>query len=217
VPFAVRLGIALLFPALLAGPADAGDTVTWRCYRNDQFTVLATEKTDSAGDKFIARRSTGAIRPDCAIESRATDRVLGMDDASYYIALRDNLLILDDGTGPDRSVMIHDLGSGKILLGAPYSVAPDQKCQPTEGCQSDDFRIDKEGVAFWRATRAEANARNCPGFARAKANGLAPTIEQKTFFRFATVTLEDLKARRCTTMQGAYGGTYILDGSKRRE
>ena len=217
-PVSVRFGATVsLLMAVLAGSAGASDTVTWRCYHNDQFSVLSTDKTDSVGQKFIVRHSTGALAPDCAVETRPTDRVLGTGDgdAHFYIALRDGTLVLDDGTGPDRGLVIYDLASGKRLLSAPYST--DDRCEPTAGCQSSDFRVDKEGVTFWRATRIKANAQNCPGFAKTRAQGLAPTIEEKTLFRFANVTLESLKTRRCTTLQSEADGSYTLNGAKHRE
>jgi hypothetical protein len=217
-PISVRFGGAtFLLLAFLAGSANASDTVTWRCYHDDQFSVLSTDKNDSVGQKFVVRRSTGALAPDCAVETRQTDRLLGTGDGDshFYIALRDGTLVLDNGTGPDRWLVIYDLASGKRLLSAPYST--DDRCDPTAGCQSDDFRVDKDGVTFWRATRIKVNAQNCPGFAKTKAQGLAPTIVEKTLFKFASVTLESLKTRRCTTLQSEADGSYTLNGVKHGE
>jgi len=209
-------GFASLLSAIFAICAEASDTVTWSCYRNDSFTVLATDKPASVGSSFIVRRSTNSIKPDCAIETRATDRVLGsqIDDALYYISLRNNFLILDEGTGPDRSTAIYELGSGKLLLSAPYPVSADQ-CAPSANSLPDEFRIDDSGVTFWRATREKANAQNCPRLSKIESPGLEPTIEEKTLFRFATGRLEGLKAKRCVSRQAPYNGHYILDGITR--
>src|SRR5260370_9901776 len=199
-------GFASLLSAMFGICAQASKPVTWSCYRNDGFRVLATDKHASVGSNFIVRKSTASIGSDCGIETRATDRVLGIDDALYYISLKNNFLILDEGTGPDRSTAIYELGSGKRILSAPYSVSADQ-CTPSANSLPDDFRIDEPGVTFWRATREKANAQNCPRLSKID----EPTIEEKTLFRFATARLEGLKAKRCVSRQSTYNGHYILN------
>ena len=146
------------------------------------------------------------------VETRATDIGLGQKDAFYYIDLRSNYLVLDSGTGPDRWVVIFDLRSGKTILNAPYSISEEERCAPTSGCTSEEFKVDDSGIIFWRAIKEPATGENCPGFSKIKSSGLDPTIEEKTSFRFATAKLESLKSRRCVSSQDGYQGGYKING-----
>ncbi len=200
--------VALL---LAAAPVQASDTVAWTCYRNDRFTALATDNVDSVGTRFVTRRSTGSIAADCMIETRAGDIVLGenrpgSDDmnAFYYAMLRDNFLVLDDGTGTSRDLVIIDLRTGKKAFSGGYSVvqAPTGNCEPKAQCgQPDEFSYDDTGLIFWRVTREAATAKTCANLARLKAAGkpvgMEPVVEEKSFFTFATSAVSSLNAKRC--------------------
>lgn len=192
--------------------AAASDTVTWLCHHNDKFTVLETPNRDAVGTTFVTRKSAGAIKVDCVVETRPTDVVIGRNDALYYIALKGSYLVLDAGTGPDRWVKIFDLRSGKAILDAPYSISENESCVPTSGCSSDEFKVGDASVIFWRAVKQPATAENCPAFSKIKSSGLDPTIEEKTSFGFATMKPETLKAKRCVPSQAGYQGGYKING-----
>lgn len=196
------LGLGLL-STLWAAPASAhvfAPTVT-SCIRNEVATVISSPKTDDAGMKFQVRRSTPDVKADCALEARASDVVLGTGqmDALYYITLAKTFLILDAGTGPDRGLVIYLVPEGKEVFSGGYSVQG--RCDPTTGCESDEFSIDETGLTFWREIPEKANAKNCPNYAKfMKATGSA-AIEEKSLFRFSTRTVEPLKGRRCVQQQ----------------
>ncbi len=196
------LGLGLL-TGLWAAPARAhvfAPTVT-SCIRNEVVTVISSPKTDDAGLRFQVRRSTQDAKADCALEARASDVVLGTGpmDALYYITLAKTFLILDAGTGPDRGLVIYQVPEGKELFSGGYSVQG--RCDPTTGCESDEFAIDETGLTFWREIPEKAGANNCPGYARlVRATGSA-AIEEKSLFRFSTRAVEPLKGRRCVPQQ----------------
>jgi hypothetical protein len=202
------LAIALF---LAAGPALAAETITWTCYRNAAFTALATENVESVGTRFITRKSTDSIAADCMIETRPSDRVLGenrpgSDDmnAFYYSMLHENFLILDDGTGTSRTLVIFDLATGRKAFSGGYSVVQGttDACEPKSQCGlPDEFAYDEAGLSFWRITGEAATAKTCANYARLKAAGkpvgMEPMVAEKSLFTFATASVSSLQARRC--------------------
>lgn len=198
--FALGLG---LLSALWAAPASAyvsPPTVT-TCIRNDVATVISSGKPGEVGTKFQVRPSTKDMKADCALEDRPSDVVIGNGpmDAFYYIRLAKTFLILDSGTGPDRGLVIYQVPDGKDMFSGGYSVQG--QCDPTSGCESDDFSTDENGLTFWREIAEKPTAKTCPGYAKfMKATGSA-AIEEKSLFRFSTGKIESLKARRCVQQQ----------------
>jgi hypothetical protein len=95
---------ALLLALASPSVAPASDTVSRMCHRNDDFTILENAN-EGVGATFTIRKTTPSFKADCTFEERPTDTVIGQngnDDAFYYIALRGDHLILDEGTSPDR-------------------------------------------------------------------------------------------------------------------
>ena len=189
--------------ALSAAPALANPfpPTVWQCLRNDQITVLANEKTEDVGTRFLVRTSTGDLKADCLVEQRPTDVVIGGgdDSAYYYIALAKTFLILDAGTGPDRGLAIFNLPSAKPVFEGGYSVQGN--CSPTAGCESDEFTIGENGVTFWREVKDKATAKNCKDYAKFMKTTGSAAIEEKSLFRFSTQKIESLKDRRCVQQQ----------------
>ena len=207
-PVALVIGLGLI-----AGPAPARaepaseTTVAWHCYRNAVATVLATEKTDSVGSKLLLRKTTADLKADCAVEQRPSDRVLGEDDpndakgwsAYAVVGLVKNLLILDEGTGPDRTVVIYEVPAGRKLLDVGYSVQ--EGCSPSSGCQSEEFRFDDKELTFWRQLKDKPTPKNCRGYAGFMKTTGAAALEERSVFSFATRKVEGSGTKRCTARQ----------------
>ncbi len=155
------------------------------------------------------RKSTSTLKADCTFEQRASDIVIGGDNAYFYVALRGTYLILDAGTSPDRMVFVFDVRTGKPILEASYGGV---NVDPSDGGMSDDFRYDDSSLTFWRVTRVPPTAQTCPDIRKRVAGGLTPVILEKSIFHFATAKLENLKARRCAPSQGGPGPPYKING-----
>ncbi|MBE7249416.1 MAG: hypothetical protein INR63_31140 [Actinomycetospora chiangmaiensis] len=201
----VVLGLMLsLVPAVGRAQPDPGATIAWHCYRNAVATVLATDKTNSVGTKFLVRASTADPKADCAVEQRPRDSVLGEDGprdetAHIYIGLVGTALIVDDGTGPDRTLVIYEVPTVRKLLETGYSVQGN--CDPTSGCRSEDFSLDDKGLTFWRQIADKPTPKTCPGYAGfMKATGSA-AIEERSVFTFANRTVAGSGKKRCTARQ----------------
>lgn len=203
VSMALRMGLSagLLAISVAGAGANPFPPMVWQCMRNDQVTVLANEKVPDVGTRFLVRKTTGSLKADCEVEQRPSDVVIGgdPDSAYYYISLAGRNLILDEGTGPDRQLAIYDLPSTTPVFTGGYSVQ--DSCNPTTGCESEDFRIDADGLTFWRTLKDKATARNCRDYAKFMKTTGSAVIEEKSFFRFAGHRLESLKDRRCVAAQ----------------
>ena len=208
---AVARSAAIAALALFGAPildAAAAPTVDWSCHANGAFLVVAADKEDEVGQRIIVRRAAAAPKPVCSLDAHKDDMVLGDPapgsddmDAFYYIALEGHALLLDNGSGPGRTLTIFDLKSGKRVLDAPYSLQ-DDNCQPTNGCYSpDEFALTDRGVTFWRATTTAATAKNCTKIKSMQKDGFTPTIEEKSSYDFATGKLTGLKTTRCVPYQ----------------
>lgn len=204
---AVGLSVGLflgLAPIPVQAQPVSEPTVAWHCYRNAKATVLATDKTNSVGTKFLVRAATADLKADCAVESRPNDHVLGDDSAAdetahVYIGLVKAFLIVDDGTGPDRSLVIYEVPAGRRLLKVGYSVQ--QACDPTSGCRSEEFGIDDTGLTFWRQIADKPTPKNCPGYAGFMKTTGSAALEERAVFTFATRTVTGSGKRRCTARQ----------------
>ncbi|MGU3666025.1 hypothetical protein ACLBX9_17725 [Methylobacterium sp. A49B] len=201
----VVLGLTVsLAPAAGRAQPDPGATIAWHCYRNAVATVLATDKMDSAGTRFLVRASTTDPKTDCAVGQRPGDRVLGDDGprdetAHVYVELVRTFLIVDDGTGPDRTLVIYEVPTARKLLEAGYSVQG--RCNPASGCRSEEFSLDGKGLTFWRQVADTPTPKNCPGYAGFMKSTGSAAIEERSIFTFAARTVAGLGKTRCTARQ----------------
>jgi len=96
------------------------------CIAKDQFIVVS-RSGDAPGNDILARpttsRSTGAT---CAfVETPETYRVARAGEAKYVLELKENILILDEGTGPSiRSLVIVDLAARRVVWRSQYIPDP---------------------------------------------------------------------------------------------
>jgi hypothetical protein len=158
-------------------------------------------KHRSVGTKFLVRPATADLTADCTVEQRPTDRILGVDTATEnfahtYIDLVKAFLIVDDGTGPDRGLVIYEVPTGRKLLDDGYSVQ--SSCVPTAGCRSEAFMIDDKGLTVWRTIADKPTPKNCPGYAGFMKTTGAAALEERSVFAFATRKLAGSGQRRCT-------------------
>lgn len=207
-PLAIVIGLGLIAGRGPARAEPASDTtVAWHCYRNAAATVLATEKTESVGSRYWLRRTTADLKADCTVEPRPSDHVLGADDpndakgwsAYSTIALVGSLLLLDEGTSPDRNLVIVEVPAGRKILDIGYSVQ--EGCSPSSGCQSEEFRFDDKELTFWRQLKDKPTPKNCQGYAGFMKTTGSAALEERSVFSFATRKVEASGTKRCTVRQ----------------
>ena len=82
------------------------------CYVFPKYIVVAQEFRDSVGSNIVVRRaqhSDASAKPDCRPDSLAGDFYIRNEFADYYAGLDGHWLILDNGTGPERGVILYDV------------------------------------------------------------------------------------------------------------
>lgn len=100
------------------------------CHANDQFIVIIHDSSEVVGDEIIVRRkSERETKNDCDNDTRPTDfRVARFGEAKYFFSLHKNILILDEGTGPDgRELLIIDMSTGREIWKTVYASDPEVK------------------------------------------------------------------------------------------
>lgn len=172
---AVRCATGALGALLLLGcPMATAAPQPPKCLASPQFQVVYREKAVDVGSDILVQRLDGKPRK-CAFDRKDGDyRVGGPDDANYVLGLSGNVLVLDQGTGPDRTLALYDLDARKVVLSQDYDSEQPVKIEP--------------GKISFRAVTGPANASNCSEFRSFAANGLEAALTQA-----AEVTLPGAK------------------------
>ncbi|MEW6255666.1 MAG: hypothetical protein AB1592_06895 [Pseudomonadota bacterium] len=126
--------------------------------------MVYREKTNAVGSDILVQALNGKARK-CAFDRKEGDyKIGGADDADYVLGLSGTVLVLDQGTGPDRTLALYDLQARKVILNQDYDDSEPVKVEP--------------GQVTFRAVTGPANASNCPEFKSFEANGLGAALTQ---------------------------------------
>ncbi len=150
--------------ALIAGASAALAAPAPKCLKTDNFQVVYREKADSVGSDILVQKLDGKPRK-CAFDRKPGDfKIGGDDDANYVLGAAGDILVIDQGTGPDRTLQLYDLQARKAVLTQDYDDSEPVKIAP--------------GKVTFRAVTGPANASNCPDFKSFEANGLGAALTQ---------------------------------------
>lgn len=179
---------ALVLPLIACtAPASAAEPV--RCLQGEGFQVVYRERADSVGTDIVVRKVTGSGKPACSLKKQPGDAAIGgADDANYVKGLSGRFLVLDQGTGPDRTLSIVDLATRKSVVTTEYD---------------DNAALDiKPGsVSFWAVTGA-GTAANCPAFKEYTSNGLEAALTRQTVVTLPDARSEAKGPTNCIARQG---------------
>lgn len=189
-PFA-RVAVAGAALALgigpLTSPAGAQDEAGVTCTEEAGFTIIARPRKDAPGADIIARK--GDAPAPCVFEPREGDLVLDSpDQALYPIGIRENAILLDAGTGPDRTLEIYDLSTLTRVLTADYD-------------ENDAIERDGHTLGFWMRTDLAPTTVTCPEFKAITEKGLQATVFVRASFNLLDYTLDTSGPRRCVGTQ----------------
>ena len=178
---------------------SSADNANIHCYRNEYASIVSIEKKDEVGYKFLIRKPTTSADTDCSSIQNGSDVVIGDSDAYSYMKLVKSFLLLDSGDSADDALVIYDVPAGKKLIDISYSVP--RSCSPADGCGSNEFIIQKDGIILWTATAEKPAKRNCKNFTDFMSTTGSAAIETKSFFSFKTKKLKILGGKRCAIRQ----------------
>jgi hypothetical protein len=101
-------------------PLDTLVSGRTECYGYPRYFVAARPLEEEVGSDVLVRRlaagARGAPAAGCAFDSIAGDYVVRNHWAEYFEGLRGDLLFLYSGTGPQGSVVVHDIAGRRELI-----------------------------------------------------------------------------------------------------
>lgn len=158
------------------------------CVSNDKYFVIEKNLTDSVGADHLVKYKTNAN------QNLSCEYIVGNGDfeiknewAEYTLALENNFLILDSGTGPDpRGLIIYNLSSRK-------KVYTDEYFQPV--------LIQNNTINYWSPTSQKATNENCPKLNEYTSSGLGAGIDSHVVLDLLTLSKKELEEYRCSPRQ----------------
>lgn len=183
------LGIGCGFAVLLACLSPVQAESSAKCHASTSHFVIEDEASgDFGGQKFLVKAKAGPdAKIPCVYKAAKGDYELDVsEDAYFFLGLQSRFLVLDAGTGPIRSLLIHDLDARKKVFEATTS--------------GEDTQVSEQGVTFWMQT-GEGTAKNCKQFKEYAKEGLGAAIETRATFDFASLELRKSNQTRCVATQ----------------
>jgi len=158
-----------------------------KCVENDKYIIISKDAVDVGSDILIKyKKLPGQIIP-CVYSKGDAD--FELQDAGNVLALENNFLILDEGTGPyPRVLIIFDLLKKKNIYEDSYS---------------GPVTIKDNKINYWSDTSEKATKENCLNFEKYESSGLlsGSAIEAYVTLDLLTLSKIDLGQRRCVPIQ----------------
>lgn len=157
------------------------------CVGNDKYFVIESKLTDSVGANHLTKYKTdGNQNFDCKYVVEKGDFEIRNERAEYTLALENNFLILDSGTGPTpRGFIAYDLNLRKKVYEDSYS-------QP--------INIQNNLVDYWTVTTKPVTEQNCPEFKKWEERGLGSVIDARVSLNLSTLIKKELGEYRCSAV-----------------
>lgn len=158
------------------------------CISNTKYFVIESNLTDSVGANHLVKYKTNENQNfECKYVIEKGDFEIKNEWAEYTLALENNFLILDSGTGPDsRGLIIYDLNLRKKVYEDSYS-------QP--------INIQNNSVDYWTGTTKPVTEQNCPDFKKWEEGGLTSAIDAHVSLNLSTLVKKELGEYRCSPRQ----------------
>lgn len=156
-----------------------------QCFQNDQFLVIAQERSEDVGTDILVREpAKGKIA--CVYAEQPGDYVVNPDgEPLWYEGLMGKYLVMTRSTGPDGNLVIRDLETQDLVL---------------DEWVDDDVVLSSTEVTFWQRFE-DGNADTCPEYAEYTANGLGAVIAHEQVFDSERGTITATGAERCSATQ----------------
>jgi hypothetical protein len=157
------------------------------CVSNDKFVVIAKDKIDEVGSDILVKyKASPGQNISCDYVAGSGDYGLG-GGAEYILALENNFLITDTGTGPDGRVLtIYDLNPRKEVFRDSYSKPVD---------------IKDNVINYWTGTTTPVTLENCPDYKEWETDGLGAGIDAYVSLDMSTLTKKELGKYHCSPRQ----------------
>lgn len=159
------------------------------CISNEKYFVISKQAEDYAGSDILVKyKSSPAEEIACDYSKGESDfEILNNQGAQYILALENDFLILDSGTGPDpRGLIVYDVKKQKKIFTDGYS-------QPVT--------IKDNSISYWAESSIKATESNCASFLENQGHGNPSAIDKRITLNLLTLTTKDLGEQRCSSRQ----------------
>lgn len=157
------------------------------CKENNNYLVVIKGSETGVSDFLIKNKTTSNKNVACSYNVDETDFELKNLEATYFLALTDNFLVLDIGTGPEpRGLIVYDLNTSRQVFTDQYS---------------DLMSVTNDNLNYWDSTSQLATVDNCPELNEYLSGGLGATIETKVSLNLNTLLKKELGELRCVPRQ----------------
>lgn len=158
------------------------------CVSNDKYFVVENALIDSVGSDILVKyKSTNDQKYSCEYLASDSDFQIKNKWAEYVLALENNFLILDSGTGPPpRGLIVYDLISRKKVFTDSYS---------------NPIAINSDTVTYWSPVSTKPYETNCPKLSEYTAEGLGAVIEARVVLTLSTLNKTEVGEYRCSATQ----------------
>ena len=160
--------------------------------RANYFIVTRADLSGDAGDDILIKHKTSEDKNiECQYKVAEGDfellnnRSEGFDLYShnqFFSYIKDNFLVLNEGTGTNRTVRVFDLEKQQDVFSDNYH---------------GELDLQDSTLIYWRVTKDIPNQENCSKINEYKKNGMGAQIETKVFLNLTDLTKEEFKEFRC--------------------
>ncbi len=161
-----------------------------QCHENSNYFVITKDTPNVGGTNILVKYKKDYPQPIQCVYARgnANDIEFKAGEPQYYLALTDNFLILDSGTGPEpRGITAFDLIKKVGVYNGSYA-----KPVSTSG----------DTITFWEPNSQKVTPQNCPQGNEWLSQGLSPIMESHVALDLKTLNKKDLGEYRCVPTQG---------------
>jgi hypothetical protein len=182
---AVWRTVAMLAWLVTAAPPSQA---ALRCHDSAAFRVVERTRDDGPGADFLVQPvQPGPAMPACSYQRMPGDFEIPSRDAESFAALVGTMLVIDNGTGPDRRrLILWNLQRREQVLDTPLGAI---------------IEVTPQRLSYWRPDEQPANDTNCPRRRRWQAQLLGARMERKVSLDLRSMTPQTLNRWRCVSVQ----------------
>jgi len=159
------------------------------CTSNNEYFIISEDPSNEGGGSniLIKKKTTANQNISCDYIVNHGDFEITGEFADYVLALENNFLILDEGTGPDpRGLVVYNLDTRTKIYQDSYS-------KP--------FDVKNNTLYYWAVTTTPVTTQNCPDSQKWEQEGLGSAIDAYVSLDLTTLTKTDLGQYRCSPRQ----------------
>lgn len=162
------------------------------CYDLKDYFIVTRDEINDPGENILVKYNKNNTKEfnceytveegDFELKKTRTENSNTINFAQYYSNIKDNFLIVDEGTGSSRTVRIFDIEKHKEVFNDSYH---------------GELNLEGNILTYWRVTKDIPNKENCSKVDEYKKNGVGAQIETKVSLNLIDLTKTQFKEFKC--------------------